>query len=384
MSKVLQWVKNEIVLTVALFLALVSMLFVHPDAAYGEYIDFRTLSILFCLMAVMAGFQEAGVFQKIARKLLGKVSGIFGIVYILVMLCFFFSMLITNDVALITFIPFTFIVLKMLGKDREKRLMIPVVVMQTIAANLGSMLTPIGNPQNLYLYGCSGYSFGGFMGLMLPYAAVAFVLLTMYCICLGKKNSGTESENRGKELVISFSDATGSTGGTVAIIRYMVLFLVSLLSVVRVLPYPIALAIVVLAMVVFDRQLFAKIDYSLLFTFAGFFVFIGNMGRVSAFKEFLADIIAGNEVVTAVVSSQVISNVPAALLLSGFTDNVRDLIVGTNLGGLGTLIASMASLISYKFIAKSDICSKGAYFKSFTLWNVVFLAVLLGAWLVIR
>ena len=173
MSKILQWVKNEIVLTVALFLALASMLFVHPDAAYGEYIDFRTLSILFCLMAVMAGFQEAGVFQKIARKLLGKVSGIFGIVYILVMLCFFFSMLITNDVALITFIPFTFIVLKMLGKDREKRLMIPVVVMQTIAANLGSMLTPIGNPQNLYLYGCSGYSFGGFMGLMLPYAGIA-------------------------------------------------------------------------------------------------------------------------------------------------------------------------------------------------------------------
>lgn len=379
MKKIIQFMKTEVVLTVALLLAVVSMLFVPPDAAYVDYIDFRTLSILFCLMAVMAGFQEVGVFRMIAQKLLKKVSGVFGLVYILVMLCFFFSMFITNDVALITFIPFTFIVLQLLGEGLEKRLMIPVVVMQTIAANLGSMMTPIGNPQNLYLYGRSGYSFGEFLLLMLPYGAIAFVLLTVYCVFLGKKGAGNGAT---EECTVKIDIEINLAGKEKAILRYAALFIVSLLVVVRVIPYPAALAIVLLVMAVLDRPLLGRIDYALLLTFIGFFVFIGNVGRVPVFNRFLAGVIEGNEVVTAVISSQVISNVPAALLLSGFTDNVRDLIVGTNLGGLGTLIASMASLISYKFIAKSDKCSKGAYFRSFTAWNVVFLVVLMSMWLV--
>jgi len=369
MKKVMAFAKSEIVLTVAVLLALVSMFVIPPDTAYAGYIDFRTLAVLFCLMAVMAGFQEAGVFQWIAEKMLKKVSNVFGVVYILVLLCFFFSMLITNDVALITFVPFTFIVLKLLGDQLERKLIVPVVVMQTIAANLGSMLTPIGNPQNLYLYGKSGLSFGAFMLLMLPYAAVSFVLLTGYCIFLGRQK---------QEVQVDFAASTGLKGKEKAIFRYLALFLVSLLVVVHVIPYPVALAIVIVVLGLFDRKLFTRIDYALLLTFVGFFVFIGNMGRVPVFYEFLARIIEGNEVMTAVVSSQVISNVPAALLLSGFTENVGGLIVGTNLGGLGTLIASMASLISYKLIAKSDKCSKGTYFKSFTLWNVAFLAVLLA------
>ena len=379
MKRVIAFIKSEIVLTVAMMLAVVSMFFVHPDKNYLEYIDFRTLSILFCLMAVMAGFQKIGLFRLIAEKLLKKVSGVFGLVYILVMLCFFFSMLITNDVALITFIPFTFIVLQLLGEDLEKRLIIPVVVMQTIAANLGSMLTPIGNPQNLYLYGQAGLSFMQFMLLMLPYASVSFLLLTVYCISLG-----TGGLSRKNIISVSFSSETSLAGKEKAIIRYIVLFIISLLVVIRVIPYPVALIIVILALLVFDRQLFREIDYALLLTFVGFFVFIGNMGRVPVFNSFLASIIEGNEVLTSVVASQVISNVPAALLLSGFTDNIRDLIIGTNLGGLGTLIASMASLISYKFVAKSDKCNKGAYFRSFTVWNVIFLAVLLGVWIMGR
>ena len=373
MKKVIQFIKSEIVLTVAVVLATLSMFFVHPDAGYAEYIDLRTLSILFCLMAVMAGFQEVGVFRLIAEKMLKRVSGVFGLVYILVMLCFIFSMLITNDVALITFIPFTFIVLQLLGDDMERRLIIPVVVMQTIAANLGSMLTPIGNPQNLYLYGKSGYSFVAFMILMLPYAATAFLLLTLYCVFLGRSGEGSA-------INVSFTSETSLTGKKKAIIRYVILFVISLLVVVRVVPYPAALAIVVLVLAFWDRHLFGKIDYALLFTFVGFFIFIGNMGQVPVFNQFLAGVIEGNEVVTSVVASQVISNVPAALLLSGFTDNVRDLIIGTNLGGLGTLIASMASLISYKFIAKNAKCDKGTYFRRFTVWNVIFLAVLMGVW----
>ncbi len=392
MKRVFQFMKSEIVLTVALLLAVVSMFFVHPDETYLKYIDFRTLSILFCLMAVMAGFQEIGVFRLIAEKLLRKVSSVFGLVYILVMLCFFFSMLITNDVALITFVPFTFIVLKLLGEKMERRLIIPVVVMQTIAANLGSMLTPIGNPQNLYLYGKSGYSFGEFMLLMLPFAAAAFAVLTIYCVSVGKKSSASEmveSTKTGKpaasagRISVTFSSETSLKGKEKELLRYGLLFLISLLVVVRVIPYLAALAVVAAVMVIFDRNLFKKIDYALLLTFVGFFVFIGNMGRVPVFNRFLASVIEGNEVITSVVASQVISNVPAALLLSGFTENIRDLIIGTNLGGLGTLIASMASLISYKFIAKNDKCNKGAYFRSFTVWNLIFLAILLGLWVVL-
>ena len=399
MKKVITFIKSEIVLTVAMVLAVASMFFVHPDKKYLDYIDFRTLSILFCLMAVMAGFQEIGLFRLIAEKLLKKVSGVFGLVYILIMLCFFFGMLITNDVALITFIPFTFIVLQLLGEDLQRRLVIPVVVMQTIAANLGSMLTPIGNPQNLYLYGQSGYSFIQFMLLMLPYATVAFLLLTVYCVSLGVGGLNRNAErqfsvgrnilknrevSRKNSISVSFSSETSLAGKEKAIIRYILLFIISLLVVVRVISYPVALIIVILALLVFDRQLFKGIDYALLLTFVGFFIFIGNMGRVPVFNRFLADVIEGNEVLTSVVASQVISNVPAALLLSGFTDNIRGLIVGTNLGGLGTMIASMASLISYKFVAKSDKCNKAAYFRSFTVWNVIFLAVLLGVWVLGR
>ena len=376
MQKLIDFVKKEVVLVVAVVLAIGSMFFVTPDAAYIDYIDFRTLSILFCLMAVMAGLQQMGVFREIAEALLKKVQKIWQLVLILVMLCFFFSMLITNDVALITFVPFTFIILELLGEDVSKKLMIPVVVMQTIAANLGSMFTPIGNPQNIYLHGISGMNIGSFLLLMLPYTFVSFILLAVYCLYLGKK---CEKGDASAPLQ-AFQDMTERThlqGGTREIVRYVLLFALSLMTVAGRIPYLITLAIVLVVLVIFDRKLFAKIDYALLITFVGFFVFIGNMGRVAAFRDFLQGMMEGNEVMTAVVSSQVISNVPAALLLSGFTDNYEALIVGTNLGGLGTLIASMASLISYKYVVKENKCSKGAYFGFFTVANVVFLVILL-------
>ena len=376
MQKLIDFVKKEVVLVVAVVLAFGSMFFVTPDREYIEYIDFRTLSILFCLMAVMAGLQQMGVFREIAEALLKKVQKIWQLVLILVMLCFFFSMLITNDVALITFVPFTFIILELLGEDVSKKLMIPVVVMQTIAANLGSMFTPIGNPQNIYLHGISGMNIGSFLLLMLPYTLVSFILLAVYCLYLGKKcEKGDASAS-----LQSFRNMTSHThlqGGTGDIVRYLLLFALSLMTVADRIPYLVTLGIVLIVLVIFDRKLFAKIDYALLITFVGFFVFIGNMGRVAAFRDFLQGMMEGNEVMTAVVSSQVISNVPAALLLSGFTDNYEALIVGTNLGGLGTLIASMASLISYKYVVKENKCSKGAYFGFFTVANVVFLMILL-------
>lgn len=376
MNKLFDFVKKEVVLVVAVVLAIVSMLVIPPDAAYIDYIDFRTLSILFCLMAVMAGLQQMGVFREIAEALLKRVQKIWQLVLILVMLCFFFSMLITNDVALITFVPFTFIILELLGEEASKKLMIPVVVMQTIGANLGSMFTPIGNPQNIYLHGISGMGIREFLVLMLPYTAVSFVLLLVYCLYLGKKCEKGENGSTFR----AFQEMTAQThlqGSGKDVVRYLLLFLLSLITVADKIPYPVTLGIVLIVMLLFDRKLFTKIDYALLITFVGFFVFIGNMGRVTAFRDFLQGMMEGNEVITAVVSSQVISNVPAALLLSGFTENTKALIVGTNLGGLGTLIASMASLISYKYVVKENKCGKGAYFAFFTIANLVFLAVLI-------
>ena len=369
MLELWNWCKKEAVLTIAMMLAVISAFFVRPDKEYIGYIDFRTLAILFCLMAVMAGLQQIGLFQYVAEKLLKRVKHIRGIVCILVMLCFFSSMLITNDVALITFVPFTFIVLKMTLGDCAEKLIVPVVVMQTIAANLGSMLTPIGNPQNLYLYGKADMSFAKFMGFMLPCTLISFVLLALWCLFFkykGKKAVDVSLE--GNDLLTSYK---------MQLVVYGILFVVCLLSVAHIVPYGITLFAVLVVVFFLDKTVLGKVDYALLFTFVGFFIFIGNMGRVPAFNAFIKEMIDGNEILTSVIASQFMSNVPAALLLSGFTNQYKLLILGTNLGGLGTLIASMASLISFKYIGKEYKHLRGKYLGYFTVANVLFLLVLL-------
>jgi len=366
MKGIISFIKKETVLSVALLLAVVSAFFVTPDKEYVDYIDFRTLGILFCLMAVMAGFSKIGLFDLLAKKLLSSVKSLRGIVTLLILLVFIFAMFITNDVALITFVPLTIIVLKLLGTDALRRFLIPVVAMQTIAANLGSMMTPIGNPQNLYLFGQANYSLVEFIKLMLPYTLLALVLLMIWSFVFTRKET--------KAMDVNFSVEAAEAGlNKVSLVIYGILFLVCILTVARVIPYYITLIIVVLAVLIWDYKIFGAVDYALLFTFVGFFVFIGNMGRIEAFREFLQSVIAGRETVTAVISSQVMSNVPAALLLSGFSDQVNSLLIGVNLGGLGTLIASMASLISFKYIAREDKALRGKYLIYFTIWNVVFL-----------
>lgn len=369
MRRIWDWCKKEAVLSIAIVLAIISAFFVHPDKEYLGYIDFRTLGILFCLMAVMAGLQKIGMFRYVAEKLLGKVKHIRGLVFILIMLCFFSSMLITNDVALITFVPFTFIVLNMILGESAERLVVPVVVMQTIAANLGSMLTPIGNPQNLYLYGKTSMNFGNFILLMLPYTLVAFLLLAIWCVIFPYKGEKCFALQLGAKVEISARKKE--------LLLYGLLFLLCILTVAHMVPYEATLLIVVMVVLFLDRSVLGKVDYALLFTFIGFFVFIGNMGRVPEFRTFLQQVIDGNEILTSVVASQFMSNVPAALLLSGFTDEYELLIVGTNLGGLGTLIASMASLISFKYIGKEYKHLRGKYMLYFTVANILFLVLLL-------
>lgn len=365
-NKIKQFIKNETVLSIAIILAIVSAFFVTPDIKYLEYIDFRTLALLFCLMAVMAGLQKMGFFSLLAERLLRKVNGIKSLTFILVMLCFFSSMFITNDVALITFVPFTFTVLDKLNKDTRSNMIIPVTVMQTVAANLGSMLTPIGNPQNLYLQGVSGMRISEFIFLMLPYTVVSFIILAMWSFC-GKSK---------KISKISFENKT-KIEHKIKTMIYGLLFGVCLMAVARVLDYRIALATVIIGIAAVDYKIFLKVDYTLLLTFAAFFVFIGNMGRISAFSDYIISIINGYECIIGVVASQFISNVPAALLLSGFTKNFKPLIIGVNLGGLGTLIASMASIISFKYIGRENKKLRGKYMIYFTTVNIIFLAVLL-------
>ena len=379
MTKLIRFIKQEAVLSVAAVLALLSAFFVPPDGAYLGYIDFRTLAILFSLMTVMAGLRQQGIFDRMGRALLALTGSTLQLVLVLVGLCFFGSMFITNDVSLLTFVPFTFVVLNSLGAEVRKKLILPVVCMQTIAANLGSMLTPIGNPQNLYLYGRSGMGMGAFVALMLPYTLASLALLAGWAVWLCRGGSPVRKGTGGPFLAPQQSVAADGR----IIWMDAALFVVCLLAVVRVLPYPVAFGAVLAATLLADRATLGRVDYSLLLTFVAFFVFIGNLGRVEAFSDWLRQIIAGREVLVAVLASQVTSNVPAALLLSGFTQDVQALIIGTNLGGLGTLIASMASLISYRQIAREEPAGKGRYFALFTLSNLLFLAVLLGLWAIL-
>lgn len=371
MEKLKAFLEKETVLCAATALAVVSVFVVPPDSGYVSYIDMRVLSLLFSLMIVMAGLQKQGVFTAFASALLAKAKHTGQLRLILVFLCFFSAMLITNDVALITFVPLTVILYKMGERKKE---ILPVIVLQTIAANLGSMLTPLGNPQNLYLYSISGMSMGDFIGTMLPLTAVSGVLLYVCCIS-GKK----EKLNTG----ISKETLSPDKRGKLCIGFYAVLFAVSLLAVLRFVPYQLPLLLAVAGAALTDRSVIKKADYSLLLTFVSFFVFIGNMGRIEAVRHFLSEILAGRELLVAFLCSQIISNVPATVLLAGFTDNWAALLKGVNIGGLGTLIASMASLISYKLYVKEEPDKKGKYLLHFTGMNILFAVVLFVAELVI-
>lgn len=365
-NRLLEFMKKETILIIALLLAAASMCIVPSSAAYAEYIDWNTLLLLFCLMAVVSGFQKLGVFSMIGNALLKKIHTSRQLVLILVFLPFFFSMLITNDVALITFVPFALIVLRLSGKER---LILPVVVLQTLAANLGSMLMPMGNPQNLYLYALSGITLTAFIRLMLPLYLVSAVILFLTAFLI--KNTPVE---------IAVTDkAPAQRPSAVFLLCYSILLILCLLCVLDYFP-PLWLTCIICLFLLFcDRSIFQKIDYSLLATFIGFFIFIGNISQLDGFRTFLQGIIASHEIPVAILSSQIISNVPAALLLSGFTKQYAALIIGVNLGGLGTLIASMASLISYKQLVREYPDKKMRYLGLFTLANLIMLGILYGA-----
>ena len=370
-KKWIGFLKRETVLCAAWFLAIISMFLVPPDRQYLSYIDFHTIGLLFCLMTVMSGAGRLGIFRRAGIRLLRYVKSSRQLEAVLILLCFFSSMLITNDVALITFVPFALEILEMARLEKSA---VRVVILQTAAANLGSMATPVGNPQNLYLYGASGAGLLEFMSWTFPFVLASLVLLAA---CMLRIPSQQIAVPDFKEEI--YPRRKGK------LILYGLLFLACLGTVLKLLPAALLCLILLVSVLAADRWSLRYVDYSLLLTFAGFFLFIGNMGRIPAFAEFLSGQIENRVIPVAVLSSQVISNVPAALLLSGFTDSFRELAVGTNLGGLGTLIASMASLISYKLIARKYPEEKGRYIRQFTGVNAAFLALLLlFAWVLAR
>jgi len=361
MQGLLAFVKREFVFVVSLVAAAVSVVFVPFDREYAAYIDLRVIALLFSLMIVIQALIKCGLFHVVSRRLVAGAKSVRSLSLTLVIAVFFFSMLVTNDVSLLTFVPLTL----MVYPDNDKASLRFVVVMETIAANLGSMAFPFGNPQNLYLYNHYQLPFATFFKAVSPVAALSLLMLILtvyfhrYGGQLGEKGCGEEAPLDRKRLIVS-----------------LVLFLLCILTVLRVLDYRLVLAIVAVTVLVMDRGLYRNVDYCLLGTFVFFFVFVGNLARVPSLTKAIEVSIDGREFLYGLLASQVISNVPAAILLSHFTEDGIAIVLGTDIGGLGTLIASLASLISFKAYGKSGDTAKGKYLLSFTLWNVLYLFLL--------
>lgn len=367
MAAIRSFVRREPVLLIAALAALVSCFFVPPDAEYLGYLDLRTLSLLYCLMTVVAGLRQAGLFAHLAHSLCQRMSSLRALALLLVLLCFFSSMLITNDVALLTFVPFAVVVLGM--ADRKKEL-IHIVVLQTVAANLGSMLTPVGNPQNLFLYSYYDLSIGDFLRVTLPVWLLSLLLISVSCLLFDRSRM---------EIFLGEEPGIDRRG----LILYLALFVLCLTVVLRLLSWPVMLASLLAVLLIFDRRILLKADFMLLLTFVAFFIFAGNLARIDAVSALLRRLLAGREYPVTLLTSQIISNVPAALLLSGFTDQSRALLLGVNIGGLGTPIASLASLISMKLYSHSDHAHTGRYLLEFSAVNLVLLLILSLAQLLI-
>ena len=351
-TNILKFFKKEPILVIAALAAAASCVLVPPDAAYLGYIDLRTLALLYALMVVVAGLRAAGAFAHLAHLVCTRAKNARSMGALLVAMTFFSSMLITNDVALLTFVPFAVVLLGMTGRRQD---LIWIVVLQTAAANLGSMLTPVGNPQNLYLYSRYDLSAGDFFRITAPIWGLSLLLSLLLCLGLPRVS-----------LHIELGEEPGMDKKKLRL--HLALFAVCLLAVFRVLPWLVMLGIVVAALLIFDRKTLLRADFLLLLTFVAFFVFAGNLSRLPAVDRLLRRLLDGREYLTALLASQVISNVPAALLLSGFTDNAKDLLLGVDIGGLGTPIASLASLISLKLYSRSEGAQTGR-------WLLVFLAV---------
>ena len=373
-SSLVAFCRKEKVLLIAFVCAVISCFFIHPSSDYKDYIDFRTLGLLFCLMTISSGLELCGFTAKTASFLMNRCKSTVTSIPVLVALPFFASMLITNDVALIAFVPFSIAVMRLMNSSN---LIIPVVILQTLAANLGSMATPIGNPQNLYIQSFYNLSAGEFFKIVLPYTFVSLIFLIGASIVVGfsgRKNTSLPSA----DTRTSAGSMEGSTvkNPKLVMIICLVLFVLCLMSVFNVLSWIILPPLILVCFLCAAPGALKKVDYFLLLTFVCFFIFAGNIGEDGEVKSFVSDLLSKNTFFVSLGLSQVISNVPAAALLSNFTDNSRDLMLGTDIGGLGTPIASLASLISYKLYMSCEDSKSGKYLLFFEIANILMLIVL--------
>ena len=330
----LNFFKKETIFSISLILAIVSCFFVLPNIDYLDYINWETIILLFIIMLIVEILKNLSVFEILVRKLLNKVKNTRALVLFLVFTCFFSSIFITNDVSLIIFVPFTLLALR---KVDRLDLIIFTVSLETIAANVGCMVLPIGAPHNIVMYTVSHIPFQSFFMLLLPYIIVSLIFLLILSFFIPSDDVSLPSMG---EIEIDWKG--------------------------------------------FLKRVFLGVDYYLLLTFMALFVLIGNLENIPFFNSLLKQWIIGNEVIFGIISSQIISNVPAAILLSGFSTNYEAIIVGINIGGLGTLIASMANLISYKILVREHDELKIRYLIVFTVLNVILLVVLLGVYLLIN
>jgi len=358
---IIAFVKKEVVLSIAALAALITAFFVPPDAEWLGYIDFRVIGLLFCLMAVVAGLVKTGLFDVLSSRLCARTGTVRALSLVLINLAFFISMLVTNDVALIMLVPLTLGLLR----GEKQRAVITAVVLETMAANLGSMATPVGNPQNIYLFSCYAMTAAEFFGTVLPIAALSLVLLNAAGFLLLPKEPTKPVPAR-----------EGSIGPKRLVGVSAILFIGAILAVLRIFDWRECLVITAVLYLIIDRSIFREVDWFLLATFVMFFIFSGNLGRIEPVRNILAAALGGREMLVSAAVSQVISNVPAAVMLSGFTDNARGLLAGTNIGGLGTPVASLASLISLRFYFREENAARGRFFLVFLALNFAFAAAL--------
>ncbi len=325
------FLRNNAVLVIATVLAIVSCFIVPPDKEYLGYFDFRTLTCLFGMSAVISALKNIRFFRLLARKVIKVFKTTRSAITALVFITYIASMLIANDMALLTFLPLGYFVL---NSAKKEKYMAFTFTMQTISANLGGMLTPFGNPQNLYLYNRFNIPTGEFFSIMLLPTLFSVALIVVCCLFIKK------------EQIEPPSDPEHELDKPRAIVC-AVLFIYMIVLVFRVVPFWTGF-VVIPVMLALDRSALAKVDYPLLLTFCMFFIVVGNISRLSAVDKVMSAVLDKSTFLTGVASCQIISNVPSAVLLSGFTNNYKSLLIAVNVGGCGTLISSMASLISFK------------------------------------
>lgn len=356
------FISKNLVMCIAFVVAVITSVIVPVDRQYIGYFDFKTLTCLFCVLAVVCALKNIKFFYILADKIVRVFKNAKMCVLALVYITFIGSMLIANDMALLTFLPLGYFVLTAASK---RKYMAFTFIMQNIAANLGGMLTPFGNPQNLYLYSTYNIPNLEFISIMALPFLFSIIIITVCCLIFVK----SEPLKLKDEAMLLNKKRTA---------LYLTLFALSIVIVFRVIPYWVGLIIIPPVLLVFDRKALKSVDYGLLFTFVFFFIFAGNMARIDIVRDLFSSLLNKNTLLVSIASCQFISNVPSAILLSQFTENYKDLLVGVNIGGVGTLISSLASLITFREYVKHNPGKTRYYIAIFSAFNFAFLIILTG------